>query len=249
MNFVKQFVAFGTISAETLPKIARLLYITLFLRNNQEDWVEWFSARNRSLAAETDIDERTLINNRNILKQKGFIDFIPGKTRKDPVKYKLIKLYVEDENTGEIPQENVEVLQEKCSENVEVLQEKCSENAKPTIIYKNINLNKTKTSSARAREEEPPPKKPAFVPPTLEEVKAYCQEKGLTVDPQQFFDYFTAGDWHDSENKPVKRWKQKILTWQKFQNEKGLQPHNQATADDEPLAFASLRAVLERDDE
>jgi hypothetical protein len=65
-----------------------------------------------------------------------------------------------------------------------------------------------------------PPKKPKkkFVPPTLEEVKAYVAEKNLDVDPQKFFDYYEAGDWHDGNGKAVKSWKQKCLTWDKHDN-------------------------------
>ena len=53
-----------------------------------------------------------------------------------------------------------------------------------------------------------------FVPPTLEEVKAYCSERNSSVDPKTFFDYFNEGNWHDSEGKPVRNWKQKLLTWE-----------------------------------
>lgn len=54
-----------------------------------------------------------------------------------------------------------------------------------------------------------------FVPPTLEEVKAYITEKGYSVNPQTFYDYFTEGDpkWVDKNGSPVLNWKQKIVTW------------------------------------
>lgn len=54
-----------------------------------------------------------------------------------------------------------------------------------------------------------------FIKPTIDEIKAYCTERCNDVDPIKFFDYFTAGDWKDSEGKPVKNWKQKIITWEK----------------------------------
>ena len=56
-----------------------------------------------------------------------------------------------------------------------------------------------------------------FVPPTLEEVKAYAAERGSDVDAKRFFDYFTAGDWKDSRGNPVRSWKQKFLTWERAQ--------------------------------
>lgn len=56
-----------------------------------------------------------------------------------------------------------------------------------------------------------------FIPPTLEEVKAYATERGSDVDPERFYDYFTAGDWKDSRGNPVRSWKQKFLTWERAQ--------------------------------
>ena len=55
-----------------------------------------------------------------------------------------------------------------------------------------------------------------FRPPTLDEVKAYIAQRNSPVDPVKFFEYFSAGGWKDSAGKPVKSWKQKILTWEKF---------------------------------
>lgn len=62
-----------------------------------------------------------------------------------------------------------------------------------------------------------------FTPPTLEEVTAYCRERNNDVNPKQFFDYFQAGHWIDSEGKPVRNWKQKLITWEK----KGRKPQPQ----------------------
>lgn len=56
----------------------------------------------------------------------------------------------------------------------------------------------------------------SFTPPTLEEVEQYIQEKELAVDAKSFIDYFEAGAWHDSKGKPVKNWKQKLQTWNKY---------------------------------
>lgn len=55
----------------------------------------------------------------------------------------------------------------------------------------------------------------AFIPPTVEEVKAYCIEKQYQVDPETFVGYYAENSWHDSNNKPVKNWKQRLFTWEK----------------------------------
>ncbi len=51
--------------------------------------------------------------------------------------------------------------------------------------------------------------------PTLEEVKAYVQERGYHFDPQHFFDYYDASGWKMQSGKPVKSWKQCCVTWER----------------------------------
>lgn len=66
--------------------------------------------------------------------------------------------------------------------------------------------NDKKDISARAHK---------FIPPTLEEITEYCSERNNNVEPKQFFDYFEASNWVDSTGKPVRNWKQKVITWEK----------------------------------
>lgn len=56
--------------------------------------------------------------------------------------------------------------------------------------------------------------KKGFTPPTVEEVIEYCAKRGNNVDPQKFWDFYDAGEWMDSNGKPVKSWKQKVITWE-----------------------------------
>ena len=60
-----------------------------------------------------------------------------------------------------------------------------------------------------------------FIPPTLEEVREYCRERDLTVDPDAFYTYFSEGGWVDAKGQKVKSWKQKLLTWARFDTEHG----------------------------
>lgn len=62
-----------------------------------------------------------------------------------------------------------------------------------------------------------------FVPPTLEEVAAYAAARKSGVDPKRFYEYFSTPDaqgrtWRDSKGNPVRNWKQKFLTWEKYGN-------------------------------
>lgn len=63
---------------------------------------------------------------------------------------------------------------------------------------------------------KPKPKEKPFQPPTLNEIEAYIAERNCAavVDAKKFFDYFNVGGWKDSTGRPVKNWKQKIITWE-----------------------------------
>lgn len=83
---------------------------------------------------------------------------------------------------------------------------------------------RTKEEEKEIKEKEkevinaPARKKQVFVPPTLEEVTAYCKSRSSSVSPKYFFDYFEAGEWKDGNGKQVINWKQKLITWERMGN-------------------------------
>ena len=50
--------------------------------------------------------------------------------------------------------------------------------------------------------------------PTLEEVQEYCKQRGNSVDPKKFIDFYEVNNWTDSKGNKVKNWKQKVITWE-----------------------------------
>lgn len=59
-----------------------------------------------------------------------------------------------------------------------------------------------------------------FIPPSLEEIKQYIEEKNINVDANQFFNFFDVANWIDSKGNKVKNWKQKLLTWANYNKPK-----------------------------
>ena len=53
-----------------------------------------------------------------------------------------------------------------------------------------------------------------FTKPTLEDVQAYCLERGKGVDAQKWFDYYSANGWKVGKN-PMKDWKAAVRTWER----------------------------------
>lgn len=53
-----------------------------------------------------------------------------------------------------------------------------------------------------------------FIPPTLEEVRAYCKERKNNVSPERFFDFYTAKGWKVGKN-TMKDWRAAVRTWER----------------------------------
>lgn len=54
-----------------------------------------------------------------------------------------------------------------------------------------------------------------FVPPTVEEVNAYCHERNNGIDASEFVDFYTANGWTQGKGKPIKDWKACVRTWER----------------------------------
>ena len=70
-----------------------------------------------------------------------------------------------------------------------------------------------------------------FHPPSVEEVRSYCEEKGYSVDPSQFVDFYESKGWMVGKSK-MKDWKASVRTWQR--NRKTNQTGKKNTFNDFP---------------
>ena len=57
-----------------------------------------------------------------------------------------------------------------------------------------------------------------FVPPTVDDVEAYCFERQNNVDAEQFVDFYSAKGWMLGKNK-MKDWKAAVRTWERKDRE------------------------------
>jgi hypothetical protein len=81
-------------------------------------------------------------------------------------------------------------------------------------------------------------KKRVFVAPTLQEVVDFFSEKGYTPEgARKAFDHYDLADWHDSEGKKVRYWKQKMSSvWMKDEFQK-------SSADTTPSISPRLKKI------
>ena len=57
-----------------------------------------------------------------------------------------------------------------------------------------------------------------FTPPTEFEIKAYCREKGYSVDAARFIDYYASKGWMVGKNR-MKDWKAAVRNWERGQRQ------------------------------
>lgn len=75
-----------------------------------------------------------------------------------------------------------------------------------------IEEEKDKEIELRNTIKEKPARK-TFVRPTIDEVAAYCKERGNKINPQRFMDYYDSNGWVVGRNH-MKDWKATIRTWE-----------------------------------
>ena len=69
-------------------------------------------------------------------------------------------------------------------------------------------------------EAAPPTCAKRFIPPTVDQVREYCEERGNRVDPQRFVDYYSSNGWMVGKNK-MKDWKAAVRTWEQKDKQYG----------------------------
>ena len=58
-----------------------------------------------------------------------------------------------------------------------------------------------------------------FYPPTIDEVKQYCEERKNNIDPMAFIDFYSSKGWMIGKNR-MKDWKAAVRTWERKRKEK-----------------------------
>lgn len=75
-----------------------------------------------------------------------------------------------------------------------------------------------------------------FTPPTLEQVRDYCNERGNRIDPQRFVDYYSSQNWKKSNGQKVVDWKACIRQWEQREKKDKFNDFSQRSYDYEDLA-------------
>lgn len=200
-----------------MPQTSRLLYYDLGMAADDDGIVEAFAVIRTTGAAEDDL---------RVLASKGFVtvlnedlvSFITdwaenNRIRKDRYKpsiYAKLLVRIADSNqatTNRQPNDNQVTTNQQPSDNQMTPQDR---------------LGKGRLGKGSV-EGEPPVggrRAPRFSPPSVEEVRAYCRERGNCVDPERFVDFYASKGWKVGRES-MKDWKAAVRTWEKRDRDNG----------------------------
>ncbi len=224
MNYIEQIRGFWRSHEEhSFSTTEVALYFYLLEVCNSCSWKNPFKRNNAKIEADLGISFKTLSTARNKLQQHGLIVL---KTRNGyaNVDYTLGKFpKVRDEVRDEVKDE----VKDEVGDEVRTSKDK-------------LNKNKTKREGMYSPatnnffvgiDEDKPEEQPAtvsyqtFVKPTVEEVEAYCKERGNRISAQKFVSYYQSNGWQVGRN-PMKDWRAAIRAWEQNGFTDGKDKHN-----------------------
>ena len=90
------------------------------------------------------------------------------------------------------------------------LKDSCPDNVRQELRVKSLEL---RDNSLELEKES---KRKRFNPPTVDEVREYCNEINATISPDAFVDYYAAQGWiYGKSGKQMKDWKAAVRNWQR----------------------------------
>lgn len=81
------------------------------------------------------------------------------------------------------------------------------------VLKKEKEIKSSTNSIMREKDKSSPEKRKIFVPPTLEEVRAYCKERRNAVNPEEFYAYYQCKDWQVGRSR-MKDWRAAVRYWE-----------------------------------
>lgn len=181
-----------------MPQTSRLLYYDLGMAADDDGVVEAFTVIRTTGAAEDDL---------RVLAAKGFITVL----NEDLVSY------ITDWRI------NNQLRKDRYHQSVyaELLVKLADGNQVEPLWQPDGNQRETESSIGKysiVEEREGadnPPHPPRFVPPTVEEVREYCQKRENGIDPAAFVDYYQARGWKLNGKQSMKDWRAAVRTWER----------------------------------
>lgn len=185
----------------TMPPSSRLLYYDLGMAADDDGVVEAFTVMRTTGAVEDDL---------RVLVSKGFVSvlndelvsFIVDWSKNNQIRRDRYSPSIYAELLVKLGAGNQRLTNGQPNGNQRLTQYSVGESS--IVEVREVKENKAAT-----------PPRTRFSPPSVDEVRAYCTERGNTVCAERFCDYYAANGWVQGKGKPIKDWRATVRTWER----------------------------------
>lgn len=176
---------------------------------------EWFKARNIWGASILDLSDAEAGRLAKAVWTYSMTGEAPNLSGNEKAVFALIRYQLSADN-----QESETIAKTRAEAGSKGGKQKVANQANATFATENeaIAYNKNKNKEEDIKENTNltvsiKEKRTRFSPPTVEEVEAYCKERGNNVSAQRFVDFYASKGWKVGQN-PMKDWKACVRTWE-----------------------------------
>lgn len=188
-----------------MPPTSRLLYYDLGMDADDDGCVEAFTVMRKTGAAEDDL---------RVLVSKGFVQILNEDLVSVILDWKTNN-YIQNDRYH--PSIYAKLL------NNPAVDTDCIQGVSDLDTQVRLGKSSIGKDSVGKSEAGKPPANHRFIPPSVEEVQAYCRSNGYSVDPRRFVDYYTSNGWKVGRNS-MKDWKAAVRTWANKEKPNGKTP-------------------------
>lgn len=195
----RNFIAIHSFMVNELKLKGNELIIYAIIYGFSQDGVNRFTGSLKYLSEWTSLSKQGVIKNLKSLVEKGYITKVDKFTNG----VKFVEYYATEFTRV------VKKVDQGGKKSLPVGGKK----SLPNNIYID-NIDNNIDNNIVIEEQHDKRKSSRFVAPTVEEVKAYCDERNNGIDAQRFVDYYQARGWMTGKNH-IKDWKSCVRTWER----------------------------------
>ena len=113
--------------------------------------------------------------------------------------------------------ENEKPMVLQINKNTKPMVSEKSENEKPNV-NDNVNVNVNVNEKENVKGDCKGGTGKRFTPPSIDQIREYCRERGNHVDPEGFYAFYESNGWKVGKN-PMKDWRAAVRTWERRDRE------------------------------
>lgn len=162
---------------------------------------------------------------------------------KDKALLSVIKEHLKDsDEINQTVKDFLDTIKEKESN-----KEKENNESECVCVCENTECTVQRTPSVREVYADEPIKEKwtkRFVKPTIEEIRAYCEERQNGIDPEHFFDHYESNGWFVGKTH-MKNWKATVRNWERNNYNNQRQPKRMSRAERQRLEDEELERMCQ----